>query len=261
MDKKKIALSFSRSAENYDKFAALQRTLSKELIESLSNVKMSPASVLDIGTGTGGAAFLLAAKFRDAKIIGCDIAPGMIMRAEKNNTFKNVSFTAGDAESLPFDDKSFDLVVSSTTFQWVDDIEKAFAEAKRVLKPGGFFAFVTFGPKTLSELKRNYKIAFGNEADHLHKFRNIRELQAILKDAGFNVLKFNTNTIREFYADFRAFFKSLKGMGALNASPYLPKGLKSRTKMNSLIKYYEKNSRIGDRVYATFESIKVICKA
>ncbi len=185
----------------------------------------------------------------------------MIKKAEQNNHFKNVSFIAGDAENLPFENKSFDLVVSSTTFQWVNDIEKSFAEAKRVLKPGGFFAFVTFGPKTLSELKRNYKIAFGNDADHMHKFWDIRELQAMLKDAGFEVLKFNTNTIREFYPDFRAFFKSLKGMGALNASPDLPKGLRSRTKMNSLIKYYEKNSRIGNRVYATFESIKVICRA
>jgi malonyl-CoA O-methyltransferase len=261
LDKKKIALSFSRSAENYDKFAGLQKILAKELIDGLSNVKMAPSNILDIGTGTGGAAFLLAAKFKDAKIIGCDIAIGMVKKAEQNNSFENVSFTAGDAENLPFGDKSFDLVISSTTFQWVDDIEKAFAEAKRVLRPGGFFAFVTFGPKTLSELKRNYKIAFGNEADHMHKFLNIRELQAMLKGAGFEVLKFNTNTIREFYPDFRAFFRSLKGMGALNASPDLPKGLKSRTKMNSLIRYYEKNSRIGDRVYATFESIKVICRA
>lgn len=261
MDKKRIARSFSRSAERYDEFARLQKTLAKELVDIISGLRVSPAEILDIGTGTGGVAFLLGAKFKDAKIVGCDIAPGMIQKAKQNNRYENVSFEAADAENLPFADKRFDLAVSSTTFQWIEDIAGAFSEAKRVLKPGGYFAFITFGPKTLSELKRNYKIAFGEEASYLHKFKNTREIQAALKTAGFEVLKLNSVAMREFYPDFRMFFKSLKGLGALNASPDLPKGLRSRAKMNSLIKHYDANSRIGNQVYATFEVIRSLCRA
>lgn len=261
LDKKRIAKSFSRSAEHYDEFASLQKTLAGELIESISALRISPSDILDIGTGTGGVAFLLRAKFKNSKIVGCDIAPGMIKKAIYNNRYENVTFEVADAENLPFADNSFDLVASSTTFQWIEDIAKAFSQAKRVLKPGGYFAFITFGPKTLSELKQNYKIAFGEEANYLHKFKNMREIQAMLKTAGFAVLKLNSNTIREFYPDFRVFFKSLKGLGALNASPDLPKGLRSRSKMNALIKLYEANSRIGKQVYATFEVIRVLCRA
>ena len=261
MDKKKIAISFSRSAEHYDEFARLQKDLAKELIETISTLKIEPAEILDIGTGTGGVAFLLGAKFKNSKIIGCDIAPGMIRRAIHNNSYENVSFEIADAENLPFADKKFDLVVSSTTFQWVENIDKAFSEAKRVLKPGGHFAFITFGPKTLSELKQNYKIAFGAEANYLHKFKNMREIRAALKTTAFETLKLSSNTMREFYPDFRTFFKSLKGLGALNASTDLPKGLRSRSKMNALIKHYEANSRIKDQVYATFEVIRALCRA
>ena len=185
----------------------------------------------------------------------------MIKKASLNNAHANIAFELADAEALPFTDKSFDLMVSNATFQWIDDLPKAFLEAKRVLVPGGYFAFSTFGPKTLSELKRNYIIAFGQDAEYLHKFKNMREIQAMLKAAGFETLKVSSDTIREFYPDFRTFFKSLKGLGALNASPALPKGLKSKSKMKALIKYYETNSRIGNQVYATFEVIRVVCRA
>ncbi len=230
MDKNKIARSFSRSAETYDLFSRLQKDLANDLVKSVASINISPKNILDIGTGTGNVAFLLHERYRDAIITGCDIAPGMIKKAANNNPYENVAFEVADAENLPFTDKKFDLVVSSTTFQWVEDLSRAFSEAKRVLIPGGYFAFVTFGPKTLSELKRNYKIAFGEDADHLHKFNNMREIQAMLKTAGFEALKLNSDTLREFYPDFRTFFRSLKGLGALNASPDLPKGLRSPDK-------------------------------
>jgi malonyl-CoA O-methyltransferase len=261
LDKARIARSFSRSAETYDKFSGLQRTLANDLVKSVASVNISPKNILDIGTGTGSVAFLLHERYKEANIIGCDLAPGMIKKASQNNPHGNVTFEVADAESLPFEDKKFDLVASSTTFQWINDLAKAFSEAKRVLVPGGYFAFVTFGPKTLSELKRNYKIAFGEDAAYLHKFNNMREIQAMLKTSGFEALKLNSDTLREFYPDFRTFFKSLKGLGALNASPDLPKGLRSKAKMKALIKYYETNSRIGNQVYATFEVIRVLCRA
>ena len=259
-DKKKIALSFSRSAENYDKFARLQKKLANELVEMVSSLKMAPSDILDIGAGTGSVAFLLGEKFKGSRIVGCDIALGMVRKAIHNNRYENVTFEVADAEKLPFADKSFDLAASSTTFQWIDDLPKAFSEAKRVLRPGGYFAFITFGPKTLTELRQNYKKSFGEEANYLHKYRNAREIQAMLKTAGFNVLRSSSNTIREFYPDFKAFFRSLKGIGALNASVSLPKGLRSRSKMSGLIRLYEANSRIGKQIYATHEVIRVLCR-
>ena len=58
---------------------------------------------------------------------------------------------------LPFADGIFDLVVSTSTFQWLAALEKAFSEAKRVLTPGGTFLFALFGEGTLHELKNSYR--------------------------------------------------------------------------------------------------------
>ena len=260
MDKEKIASSFSRSAERYDEFAAVQKRLAGEMVAGLPPLRADRLKVLDIGSGTGEVAFLLAERFRGASIKGCDIALGMVRKAINKNRFPNVNFEVADAESLPYADAEFDLVVSSTTLQWVDDLKKAYAEASRVLKPGGYFAFVTFGPKTLSELKRSYKTAFDAEADYLHVYKNMRELASLLRSTGFEVLRNNSDTTREFYPDFKTFFRSLKGLGALNASPRLPKGLRSRSKVQALIRSYETTNRIGKQVYATYETIKVLCR-
>ncbi len=267
MDKKRIAASFSRSAEKYDEYAGLQKRLAKELVASIPAVRPAPLRILDIGSGTGEVAFLIAEKFKGSNIVGCDIALGMVRKAINKNRFPNVNFEVADAESLPYQDSSFDLVASSTTYQWVEDLQKAFSEARRVLKPGGYFAFLTFGPKTLTELKRYYREAFEKDADYLHNYMNMRELVVMLKAGGFEVMKNNSDTIREFYPGFRVFFKSLKGLGALNAAANLPKGLRSRSKMNKLVRLYEKNCRIGPpageagkRVFATYEIIKIVCK-
>ena len=238
----------------------MQKRLAKELISSLPSLKKDGLKILDIGSGTGEVAFLLADKFKGASIRGCDLALGMVRKAINKNRFPNVNFEVADAESLPYHDSEFDLVVSSTTLQWVEDLKSAFSEAKRVLKPGGYFAFITFGPKTLSELKRSYKSAFDAEATYLHSYRNMREIAVMLKSVGFEVLRNNSDTVREFYPDFKTFFRSLKGLGALNASTGLPKGLKSKSKMAALIRSYEANSRIGKQVYATYETIKILCR-
>jgi malonyl-CoA O-methyltransferase len=260
LDKNKIAASFSRSAERYDEFAGIQKRLAKDLVGSIPSVRPAPSDILDIGSGTGSVAFLLADKFKGSKVVGCDIALGMVRKAINNNRYPNVNFEVADAEALPYPDASFDLVASSTTYQWVNDLPKAFAEAKRVLKPGGYFAFITFGPKTLTELKRYYRDAFKAETEYLHDYPNMREVVVMLKSKGFEVVKNNSDTVKEFYADFRAFFRSLKGLGALNAAENLPKGLRARSKMNELIRLYDKNSRIGKQVYATYEIVKIVCR-
>jgi malonyl-CoA O-methyltransferase len=151
------------------------------------------------------------------------------------------------------------LAVSSTTLQWVEHLDTAFGEVKRVLKDKGALAFVTFGPKTLSELKRSFKIAVDKNAEYLHSYKNSRQIHSILKQKGFKDIKVSSRVITKLYPDFRTFFRALKGLGALNASPALPKGLRGRSKMMDLIKTYEANCRIGKSVYASFEVITGVC--
>jgi malonyl-CoA O-methyltransferase len=259
LDKKKIALSFSRSAETYDQFSQLQKSLAKELARSVGSLKISPKDILDVGTGTGEVTFLLHEQFKDARITGCDIAPGMIEKASQKNRSKNMKFEIADAEKLPYESDHFDLVVSSTTYQWVEDIEKAFSEAKRVLKKNGYFAFITFGPESLIELKKSFKFTVDETAEYLHEYKTVGEISAILEGCGFKVDKIVSRLVRSVYSDFKDMFRTIKGIGALNATTKLPGGLRGRSKIKSLIKYYESNYRLDGSIYATYEVIEAVC--
>lgn len=97
--------------------------------------------VLEVGAGTG-ASFSYYPD--DAQVIATEPDPHMLKRAEKRlaeMNRPNVELRQAPAESLPFDDASFDHVLSTLVFCSVRDQAKALAEARRVLKPGGTFRF------------------------------------------------------------------------------------------------------------------------
>jgi malonyl-CoA O-methyltransferase len=260
LDKSKIARSFTRFAETYDKFASLQKQLAIQLVDAIRSLNLSPKNILDIGTGTGEVAFLLHDFFPNAKITGCDIAPGMIKKATQKNPHKCISFEICDAESLPYPDNEFDLIVSSTTYQWVEDLQKAFSEAKRVLKDKCNFLFITFGPDSLMELKKSYKLTVDEKAEYLHEYRTVSEIGKLLESCGLKVSNLNSKIVRTIYSNFREMQKTIKNIGALNASTNLPKGLRSKEKIRALIKYYETTYRLDDSIYATYEIIEAACK-
>jgi ubiquinone/menaquinone biosynthesis C-methylase UbiE len=92
-----------------------------------------PSRALDVGTGTGGAAFAVAARFPDAKVIGVDLSGEMVDRARSKVTgifAGRLSFQQADASSLPFPPGGFDLVTHSNMIPFFD-------ETARVLRPGG----------------------------------------------------------------------------------------------------------------------------
>ena len=99
------------------------------------------ATVLDIGCG-GGMDLLLAAKRvgPTGRAIGVDMTPDMIELARASAASQgldHVEIREGDAESLPVEDASIDIVISNGVLNLTTDKVKAFAEIERVLKPGG----------------------------------------------------------------------------------------------------------------------------
>jgi len=98
-------------------------------------------TVLDLGSGAGFDSFLAASRVGPAgKVIGVDMTPEMIKKAEENaakGDYGNVQFRQGELEDLPVEDNSVDVVISNCVINLVPDKKKAFAEAFRVLKPGG----------------------------------------------------------------------------------------------------------------------------
>ena len=98
--------------------------------------------LLDVASGPGYVAG--AAAERGASVFGVDFSPAMTLFARSR--YPAIPFTAGDAEDLPFADRSFGSVVTNFGLLHLGRPEKALAEAHRVLRPGGRVAFTVWAP-------------------------------------------------------------------------------------------------------------------
>jgi SAM-dependent methyltransferase len=98
--------------------------------------------VLEIAAGTGVVARALARELeRDVAIVATDLNQPMIDQAAAIGTARPVEWRQADAQELPFDDASFDAVVCQFGYMFLPDKRKAFAQAHRVLRPGGALFF------------------------------------------------------------------------------------------------------------------------
>ena len=112
---------------------------------ALDALDFDPKRVLDLGTGTGRAAFLVARRYPDADVVGVDLAEDMLVEARKltpSELASRVRFEQADAERLSYRDGSFDLVSLANMIPF-------FAELARVTAPGGAVVFsFSAGPET-----------------------------------------------------------------------------------------------------------------
>lgn len=106
----------------------------------LANIKAGE-QVLDMGSGSGMDVFVAALKVgRTGHVSGADMTDEQLKKSEqlrKENNFEAVSFHKTYIEKLPFEDASFDVVISNGVINLCPDKEKVFAEVARVLKPKG----------------------------------------------------------------------------------------------------------------------------
>jgi SAM-dependent methyltransferase len=113
--------------------------------KGLLRVRPEPERALDIGTGLGDAALLVAREFPHARVRGIDFSEEMVRRAQARiglDPEGRVAFKVADAANLPFEDDSFDLVTQL-------NMPPFFAEIGRVLRPGGFALIAaSWGPRT-----------------------------------------------------------------------------------------------------------------
>jgi SAM-dependent methyltransferase len=115
------------------------------LAAALLFVRPDPERALDLGTGLGDAALLIAREFPQARVRGVDFSEEMIRRAQGRiglDPEGRVAFRVADAADLPYEEESFDLVAQL-------NMPPFFAETARVLRPGGHFVIAaSFGPAT-----------------------------------------------------------------------------------------------------------------
>jgi ubiquinone/menaquinone biosynthesis C-methylase UbiE len=102
-----------------------------------------PRRVLDVGCGTGQLLGLLAGRLPGATdFAGIDAAAGMVTVAARQASDGRIRITQGVAERLPYEDRTFDMVVSSNSFDHWEDQARGLAECARVTAPGGHLVLV-----------------------------------------------------------------------------------------------------------------------
>jgi ubiquinone/menaquinone biosynthesis C-methylase UbiE len=192
-----------------------QRQVRLKLAKALGGLDgLNFADGLEIGSGTGYFSLNLLQMGTIERLTATDISPGMLRRLAE--TAQGLGLEAEtvttEAEELPFEDESFDLVFGHAVLHHIPDIERAFAEFRRVLRPGGAIAFcgepsrygdrlaaapkraglfvapawrrlVGASPRTVAEVDQSHGHALEGEVD-VHAFAPA-DLRRLLRDGGF----------------------------------------------------------------------------
>ncbi|MBA2654178.1 MAG: malonyl-ACP O-methyltransferase BioC [Gammaproteobacteria bacterium] len=252
--KQDIQKSFNSAVDTYDEAAFFQREVADRLIERLDYIRIEPKYILDLGAGTGYATSLLEKKYKKAKVIVFDIAEKMLQKSKQNKRwFDRKRYLCGDADHLPFADKSMDLIFSNLMLHWTHDIDKTIQEVHRILKPNGLFLFSTLGPDTLYELRQSWQSI--DAGVHVHYFTDMHNIGDFLQKASFADSVVDMEFITITYNDLKKVLLDLKDLGTHNIAPDRSRGLTGKAKFNKFVHAYEKYRNPEGLIPVTYEVI------
>ena len=208
--KDQVTQMFNNISNEYD---GLNRVISlgidqswrKKVVRIVGSI--NPDTILDIATGTGDLAIMHAEKTKANKIVGLDIAEGMLNvgkeKVAQRKLEDRIEMVVGDSENLPFEDNSFDAITVSFGIRNFEDLEKGLGEIYRVLKPNGKFVILETSVPSKFPFKQGYKFhcnillpligklfskdkkAYGYLSESAANFPHGERLNNILKKIGF----------------------------------------------------------------------------
>lgn len=255
LDRRAVARDFDTAAATYDKVAVLQRAVLERLLERLDIIRLQPRVILDLGSGSGGAARQLARRYRRARVLQLDIAHGMLSLARRRSWrwFSRQQYIQANALALPLAPASVDFAFSNLMLQWVDRPDQAFAELRRCLRPGGLVQFASFGPDTLQELRASWSAV--DAAPHVSPFIDMHNIGDALVRAGFLDPVMEAEHLHLTYPDCYALMRELQQLGAQNALAARRRSLTGRRRLQGMVAAYEQYRDHDNRLPATFEVV------
>ena len=214
-----IRRMFDKIAPSYDRLnhalsLGIDRRWRRTAVDALGIHQ--PQQILDIATGTGDFALLLAKRIKPQHIVGADISEGMMAvgreKVKEEGLQNEISFQYEDCMQLSFPDGSFDAVTSSYGVRNFQNIDKGLQEMQRVLRPGGHLLIVELTPPPSFPMKQLFWLyahvvmpLLGRLISHddsaytylpasMEAFPQPEQMEGILRKAGFTEVQWRRFT-------------------------------------------------------------------
>ena len=253
INKQKIRRAFDRAADSYDDAAVLQQEVCRRLLQKLDYIKLSPQLILDAGVGTGEAVAPLLKRYKKSRVIALDLSERMLAKALRHGSLlRKPERVCADVEQLPFRENSFELIFSSLTLQWCNDLPATMQDFLRVLKPGGLLVFTSFGPDTLKELRTCWSQI--DDAVHVNQFTDMHDVGDGLLQVGFADPVMEAETITVSYESIDKLMADLRAIGANAKAEGGRTGLTAPSVLPKLRQAYDVY-RIENRLPASYEMV------
>lgn len=239
IDRPALRRALDRAAADYDDAAVLQREVLQRLLARLAHVSIAPAVVVDVGCRTGSALADLKERYPQALLLALDFSPAMLRRSG----CRGAALLCTEPDRLPLAGASIDLLFSNLALARCADLDAAFREFHRALRPGGLLHFSTLGPDTLLELRAAW--ASVDDQPHIHAFADLHDVGDRLVRAGFTDAVLDVDRLTVTYSDPLSLLADLRATGAVNATAGRRRSLTGRRRFAAMLAAYERQRRDG----------------
>ncbi|XP_012145553.1 arginine-hydroxylase NDUFAF5, mitochondrial [Megachile rotundata] len=234
------------------------------LADRIFDIRRTFKKALDLGCGRGHVSKQILPESVEELILA-DLSPTFVQQAEVGEGVK-AKRTVIDEENLELEPNSLDLVISSLSLHWVNDLPQCFKNINKALKNDGVFMAAIFGGETLYELRSSLQLAEierdGGISAHISPFTEIRDVGALLTRANFTMLTIDTDEIVIGYPSMFELMWDLKGMAENNAVMKRKLRLNKDTVLAASTIYKELYGKLKDDgssyVPATFQIIYLL---
>ncbi|KAK6210853.1 hypothetical protein LQW54_005728 [Pestalotiopsis sp. IQ-011] len=218
----------------------LKDEVARRLCERLLDIKRHYPRVLDVGANSCNVARALVAPdleqdpnmpgpsaplvSRVGHLTAAESSESLLSRDAELDFNRDINMTREilqDEETLPFEPNSFDLVLSSMSLHWINDLVGLLAQINNVLKPDCAFMGAMLGGDTLFELRTSLQLAEqerrGGIGPHVSPLADVRDVGGLLQRVGFKMVGVDVDDIIVDFPDIFALMQDLQAMGEGNA--------------------------------------------